>query len=87
METVGVITLASRFVIGGMDVGGAVWAFPPGGGGGTSGTFSGGMTVFELGVAGVGIDGDTEATGPGAGGVGPLAVWLSEPGRTMGLGS
>ncbi len=45
------------------------------------------MIVFELGVAGAGIDGDTEATGPGAGGVGPLAVWLSEPGRTIGLES
>ena len=43
------------------------------------------MTVFEAGVAGVGIDGDSEATGPGGRGVGPLAVWLSEPGRTMGL--
>ena len=82
---VGVITLASRFVLGGRDIGGAVWAFPPGGGGGTSGTFSGGMIVFELGVAGVGIDGDTGATGPGGRGVGPFAVWLSEPGKTMGF--
>ncbi len=57
-----------------MDVGGATCTLPPGGGGGTSGTFSGGMTVFELGVAGVGIDGDCEATGPGAGGTGSLIV-------------
>ena len=41
--------------------------------------------MFEAGVAGVGIDGDSEGTGPGGRGVGPLAVWLSEPGRTMGF--
>ena len=40
------------------------------------------MVLFSLGVAGVGIDGDTEAIGPGAGGVGPFAIWLCDPGKT-----
>ena len=64
-------------------MGGAVWILAAGGGGGTNGMFSGRIVVSELGVAGDGVVGDTEATGPGAGGVGPFAVWLCEPGSTI----
>jgi len=53
-----------------------------GGGGGTSGTFSGGIVAFELGWGEVGDAGDTEITGPGAGGVGRAVVVLCEPGST-----
>lgn len=53
-----------------------------GGGGGTSGMFSGEITFSVLGVAGVKLVGDNEGTGPGGAGVGPLAVWLWDPGRT-----
>ena len=35
-----------------------------------------------MGVGEEGVAGDTEATAPGAGGVGPTAVVLSEPGST-----
>lgn len=52
-----------------------------------SGTFCGGITVFELGLGIDGMDGDTEATGPGGRDIGPVAVKLSEPGRMIGLGS
>lgn len=47
-----------------------------GGGGGTSGTFSGGIVAYELGLEEVGDAGDTEITGPGAGGVGRVVVVL-----------
>lgn len=63
-----------------MEVGGAVWTLLPGGCGGTRGTFSGGIAVSELGVAGEVGDGGSIL--PGAGGVGPFAVWLWEPGST-----
>ena len=66
--------LTLRGCAAGMDVGGAVWIFVTGGGGGTKGTFSGGITVLELGVAGVGIVVETEATAPGGFGIGSLAV-------------
>lgn len=67
-----------------MDVGGAVWIFPPGGCGGIKGMFCGGTLVSEAGWAGVGFVGDAGwDTGPGAGGVGPTAVVLFDPGRTM----
>ena len=52
----------------GIEVGGAVWAFPPGGAGGISGTFWGGTRVSEVGVAGEGCVGDADSTGPGGGG-------------------
>lgn len=55
---------------------------PSSGDRGIRGTFSGGMTVLVIGAAGVALVGETEATGPGGGGVGPLASWLSEPGNT-----
>lgn len=45
------------------------------------------MTVFELGVDKGGIDGDTDATPPGAIGIGCSAVFVCDPGRTIGLGS
>ena len=69
---------------GGIEVGGAICTFPPGGGGGVNGTFSGGMVLLELGVAGVDASrpGETEGTGPGGGGVATVAVWLCEPGKT-----
>lgn len=41
-----------------------------GGGGGTSGTFSGGIVASALEFGEAGEAGDTEITGPGAGGVG-----------------
>lgn len=47
-----------------------------GGGGGTSGTFSGGIVAYELGLGETGDAGDTEITGPGAGGVGRAVVVL-----------
>lgn len=72
---------------GGIDVGGAVWTFPPGGGGGVRGTFSGGIIVLELGVDGEGNEGETDATPPGAIGIGCSAVFVWDPGRTIGLGS
>lgn len=40
------------------------------------------MTLFSLGVAGVGIDGEIEAMGPGAGGAGAVLLVLCDPGRT-----
>ena len=40
------------------------------------------MIGMSFGVGGVGFAGDSEMIGPGGGGVGPLAVWLSDPGRT-----
>lgn len=49
--------------------------------------FSGGMIVFELGLATGGIEGDTDATPPGAIGIGCSAVFVCDPGRTIGLGS
>ena len=55
---------------------------PPGAGGGTRGMFSGSMVLRSPGVTGVEAPGDTEATGPGAGGVGAVAVWLWDPGKT-----
>lgn len=47
-----------------------------GGGGGTNGTFSGGIVAFELGLGETRNAGDTEITGPGAGGVGRAVVVL-----------
>ena len=41
-----------------------------------SGTFCGGIDVSELGVLGVMIDGETEATAPGGFGVAAVAVLL-----------
>lgn len=60
---------------GGTEVGSAICTFA-GGGGGVSGTFSGGMVLIELDVAGVddSLPGETEATGPGGGGVAAVAV-------------
>lgn len=55
---------------------------PPGGGGGTKGTISGGMILSAIGVTGVGLPGKIGAIGPGGGGVGPFAILLAEPGRT-----
>lgn len=55
---------------------------PPGGGGGTKGTFSGDMIFSAIGDTGVGLPGRIGGTGPGGGGVGPFAVLLAEPGRT-----
>lgn len=45
------------------------------------------MVVSELGVAGEGNEGDTDATPPGAIGIGCSAVFVCDPGRTIGLGS
>ena len=67
------VDLAPWEGVAGKEVGGAVWDLPPGGGGGTRGTFSGGITVIVAGVAGVGLAGETGGTGPGGGGVWPLA--------------
>ena len=80
---------SSRFAVGGIDVGGAVWTLPPGGCGGIRGTCCGGTIASELGVAGEVVVACEAAVaevggiGPGAGGVGPFAVWLCEPGKTM----
>ena len=38
--------------------------------------------MSEIGVGDEGVAGDNEATAPGAGGVGPTAVLLSDPGST-----
>lgn len=38
--------------------------------------------MSELGVAGEDEVAETGGTAPGAGGVGPFAVWLCEPGKT-----
>ena len=65
---------------GGIEVGGAVWTFPPGGEGGTFGTFSGGIVVFELGAAGVACV--LVTTGPNGGGCAWDAVLLDVPGST-----
>ena len=83
----GGIASGSRLGGGGIDVGGAVCTFPPGGGGGARGIFSGGMVVLELGVAGEEDPGDGDATPPGAIGIGCSAVFVCDPGRTMGLES
>ena len=86
--TSGTAPASSRFgADGSTDVGGAVSIFPPGGGGGVRGMFSGGMVEFELGVGGDGNEGDTDATPPGAIGIGCSAVFVCDPGRTIGLGS
>lgn len=63
-------------------MGGEFWTLARGGGGGTRGTLSGAITLFSLGVAGVGIDGEIEAIGPGAGGAGAVLLVLCDPGRT-----
>ena len=76
--------------VDGIDVGGAVCTFPPGGCGGIRGTCCGGPMASELGVAGEVVAAceaavaDVGGIGPGAGGVGPFAVRLCEPGKTMG---
>ena len=74
---------------GGIEIGGEVCILPPGGGGGVNGTFSGGIALLELGVAGEDESrpGETEPTGPGGGGVAAEAVWLWEPGRTAAVES
>ena len=41
------------------------------------------MADFERGVGDEGAAGDADNTGPGAGGVGPVAVLLCDPGSTM----
>lgn len=66
----------------GIEVGGEIWTLARGGGGGTRGTLSGAITLFSLGVAVVGIDGEIEATGPGAGGAGAVLLVLCDPGKT-----
>lgn len=71
-----------REIVFGIEVGGEVWTLTRGGGGGTRGTLSGAMILFSLGVAGVGIDGEIEAMGPGAGGAGAVLLVLCDPGRT-----
>ena len=73
----------SLFVRGGIEVGGAVWTLVPDGVGGMRGTSSSGTAESGRGVGVEGIAGDGEATGPGAGGVGPTAVVLCEPGSTI----
>lgn len=79
-RTFGAMGPSSRLAVGGIDVGGAVWTFPPGGCGGIRGTCCGGITASELGVAGevmVACEAavaDVGGIGPGAGGVGPFAV-------------
>lgn len=78
----GGIGLASAVVVGGIDEGGAVCTLLPGGDGGTRGTFSGIMVLCSPGVKGVAAPGIMGATGPGGGGVGAVAVWLWDPGRT-----
>ena len=72
--TFGAMGASSRLVAGGRDVGGAVCTFPPGGCGGTKGTFCGGTMASEIGVAGEEAVADVGGIGPGAGGVGPFAV-------------
>lgn len=64
------------------DLGGDVAWPKSSGGGGTSGIFSDGINFSVVGVAGVKLAAETEDTGPGGAGVGPLAIWLWEPGRT-----
>lgn len=66
----------------GIEVGGEFWILARGGGGGTRGTLSGAITLFSVGVAGVEIDGEIEAIGPGAGGAGAVLLVLCDPGRT-----
>jgi len=73
---------AGGVVGGGIEVRDVVCTFTLGGGGGTSGTFSGGIVEFELGVGEEGDAGEIEITGPGAGGVGRVVVVLCDPGRT-----
>lgn len=72
---------------GGIEDGGAVWTFPPGGGGGTKGIFLGGTTFSDVGVGGVGTFGEASSTGPGGAGCGVAAVWLLVPGSTTASGS
>ena len=48
-------------------MGEVVWTLPPGGVGGTSGTFWGGIGVSENGFTGCDV-GDGDNTGPGGGG-------------------
>ena len=74
--------MLSRSALGGIDVGGAVCIFPPGGCGGTKGTFWGGTMASEDGVDGEGAVAELGGIAPGAGGVGPFAVWLCDPGNT-----
>lgn len=65
---------SSRCLVEGIDVGGAVCTFPPGGCGGTKGILWGGTTESDVGVAGDAAVADVGSIGPGAGGVGPFAV-------------
>lgn len=78
----GVGEIEPREIAFGIEVGGEVWTLTRGGGGGTRGTLSGAIILFSLGVAGVGIDGEIEAMGPGAGGAGAVLLVLCDPGRT-----
>ena len=55
----------------------------PGGVGGMRGTAWSGTAESAIGVGVEGVAGDNGATGPGAGGVGPTAVVLCEPGSTI----
>lgn len=71
---VGGIGLTLAGALGVKCVGGAVLTAFPGGDGGMSGMFSGGMIFSVVGIAGVKLAGDTEGTGPGGAGVGPLAI-------------
>lgn len=72
-ELVGGIGLTFPGALGLKCVGGAVGTVLPGDGG-MSGIFSGGIVFSVVGVAGVKLAGDTEGTGPGGAGVGPLAI-------------
>lgn len=78
----GVRGIEPREIVFGIVVGGEVWTLARRGGGGTRGTLSGAISLFSLGVAGVGIDGEIEAMGPGAGGAGAVLLVLCDPGRT-----
>ena len=66
----GGMSLASRVIGGGIEAGGSVCIFPPGGGGGVKGMFSGGIVESELGATGENV------IGPGGGGVASVAVLL-----------
>lgn len=60
---IGLVPLCGRTAVGG-----AVCVFPPGGAGGMSGTFCGGIDVSEAGVAGDGAVDEADSTGPAGAG-------------------
>lgn len=67
---------------GGAEAGIVVCTFSWAGGGGTNGTFSGGIVESGMGFGEDGDAGETDATGPGIGGAGRVVVVLPDPGRT-----